>query len=100
MSNLSKPDGPQTPEDNEKMLKYLYRETDGGAHVNGKVDTTGLACAIRAVARLCKNSGLAHKKEMLKVTQYLLHTKEWEITYDGEVCGGVLGLVVWNLTGY
>ena len=46
-----------------------------------------IACAIRAVARFCKNPGLAHKKVMMKILQYLIHTKEWGITYDGQGCG-------------
>ena len=35
-----------------------------------------IACAIRAVARFCENPGLAHKKAMMKILQYLLHTKD------------------------
>ena len=41
----------------------------------------GIASAVRAVARFCANPGLAHKKAVLNVMQYLLHTKEWGITY-------------------
>ena len=35
-----------------------------------------IACDIRAVARFCENPGLAHKKAMMKILQYLLHTKD------------------------
>ena len=46
-----------------------------------------IAFAIRAGARFVQNPGLAHKKAMMKILQYLLHTKEWGITYDGQGCG-------------
>ena len=34
--------------------------------------------------------GSVHKKAVIKIMQYLLHTKEWGITYGGLGCG--LGL--------
>ena len=46
-----------------------------------------IACAVRAVARFCENPGPAHKKAVTKILQYLLHTKEWGITYGGQGCG-------------
>ena len=46
-----------------------------------------IECAVRAVARFCENPGLAHKKAVMKILQYLLHTKEWGITYGGQRCG-------------
>ena len=46
-----------------------------------------IASAVRAVAKFCENPGLAHKKAVLKVIQYLLHTKEGRIMYDGQGCG-------------
>ena len=46
-----------------------------------------IASTVRAVARFCKNPGLAHKKAVLKVMQYLLHTKGWGIMYGGQGCG-------------
>ena len=45
------------------------------------------ACAVRAVARFCENPGPAHKKAVIKILQYVLHTKEWGITYGGQDCG-------------
>ena len=45
-----------------------------------------IACAVRAVARFCENPGPAHKKAVMKILQYLLHTKEWGITYGGQGC--------------
>ena len=47
----------------------------------------GIASAERAVARFCGNPGLAHKKAVLRFMQYLLHTKEWGITYGRHGCG-------------
>ena len=46
-----------------------------------------IACAVRAVARFCKNPGPAHKKAVMGILQYLLQTKEWGITYGGQGCG-------------
>ena len=33
-----------------------------------------------------KNRGLTHKRALLKGKQYLLHTKEWVITYGEQSC--------------
>ena len=33
--------------------------------------------AVSAVARFCENPGLAHKKAVLEVMQYVLYTKKW-----------------------
>ena len=46
----------------------------------------GIACVVQAVARFCKNPGLVHKKAVLKVVQYVLQTKEWEITCGRQGC--------------
>ena len=46
-----------------------------------------IACAVRPVARFCENPGPAHKKAVMKIMQYLLHTIEWGITYGEQGCG-------------
>ena len=46
-----------------------------------------IASAVRTVGRFCGNPGLAHKKAVLKVMQYLLQTKGCGITYGGQGCG-------------
>ena len=47
-----------------------------------------IACAVRAVARFCKNPGLAHKKAVMKILQYLLYTKNGRLrTVDRAGCG-------------
>ena len=46
-----------------------------------------IACAVRAVARFCQIPGPARKKAVMKILQYLLHAKEWGITYGGQGCG-------------
>ena len=46
-----------------------------------------IASTVHAVAKFCENPGLAHIKTVLKVMQYMLHTKEWEIAYGGRGCG-------------
>ena len=46
-----------------------------------------ISCAVRAVVRFFENPGSAHKKVVMKILQYLLHTKEWGITYGGQSCG-------------
>ena len=39
------------------------------------------------MAGFFENPGPAHKKVVMKILQYLLHTKEWRITYGGQGCG-------------
>ena len=39
------------------------------------------------MARFCENPGPAHKKAMMKIFQYLLHTQEWGIMYSEQGCG-------------
>ena len=84
---LSKADEPRNPEEKEKMRKFPYREAVEALTWTATITWPGIACAVRAVARLCKNLGLAHKKVVMKILQYLLHTKEWGITYGGLGCG-------------
>ena len=42
---------------------------------------------VRAVARFCENPGLAHKKAVLKVMQYVLYMKKWGVPYGGQGYG-------------
>ena len=84
---LSKTDEPRNPEEKEKMRKFPYREAVGALMWTATMTLPDIACAVRAVARLCENPGPAHKKAVTKILQYLLHTKEWGITYDGQDCG-------------
>ncbi|CAN0277950.1 unnamed protein product, partial [Ascophyllum nodosum] len=84
---LSKADEPRNPEEREKMSKFPYREAVGARMWTGTMTRPDIACAVRAVARFCKNPGPAHKKAVTKILQYLLHTKEWKITYGGQGCG-------------
>ena len=35
-----------------------------------------IACAVRAVAKFCENSGPARKKAVIKTFQYIFHMKE------------------------
>ena len=51
-----------------------------------------IVCAVRAVARFGKNPEPPHKKTVMKM-QYLLHTKEWGITYGGQGCGLLHGSI-------
>ena len=46
-----------------------------------------IACVEGAVAGFCENPGPAHKKAVMKILQYLFHTKKWGITYGGQGCG-------------
>ena len=83
---LSKADEPRNPEEKEEMRKFPYREAVGALMWTATMTPPDIACAVRAVARFCENPGPAHKKAVMKILQYLLHTKEWEITYDGQGC--------------
>ena len=77
---------PQTPEEEVGMLKFPYWEAMGALMWTATMTRPDIACAVRAVARFCKNPGPAHKKAVMKIFQYLLHTKEWGITYGGQGC--------------
>ena len=69
------------------MRKFPYREAVGALMWTATMIRPDIACAVRAVARFCENPGPAHKKAVMKIFQYLIHTKEWEITYGGQGCG-------------
>ena len=84
---LSKADEPRNPEEKEEMRKFPYREAVGALMWTATMARPDIACAVRAVARFCENSGPAHKKAVMKILQYLLHTKKWGITYSGQGCG-------------
>ena len=82
---LSKVDEPRNPEEKEKIRKLPYREALGALMWTTTMTRPDIACAVRAVARFCENPGPAHKKAVMKILQYLLHTKEWGITYGGQL---------------
>ena len=84
---LSEADEPRNPEEKEEMRKFPYREAVGALMWTATMTRPDIACAVRAVARFCENPGPAHKKAVMKILQYLLHTKEWGITYGGQGCG-------------
>ena len=84
---LSKADEPRNPEEKEGMRKFPYREAVGALMWTAMVTRPDIACAVRAVARFWEDPGPAHKKAVMKILQYLLHTKEWGITYGGQGCG-------------
>ena len=73
---LSKADEPRNPEEKEEMRKFQYREVVGALMWTATMTQLDIACAVRAVARFCENPGPAHKKAVMKILQYLLHTKE------------------------
>ena len=77
----------QASEEKEEMSKFPYREAVGALMWAAKMTQLDITCTVRAVARFYENFGLAHKKVVLKATQYLRHTKEWGITYDRQGCG-------------
>ena len=85
--SLSKADEPRNPEEKEEMRKFPYREAVRALMWTATMTRPDIACAVRAVARFCENPGPAHKKAVMKILQYLLHTKEWGITYGGQGCG-------------
>ena len=84
---LSKADQPRNPEEKEEMRKFPNREAMGALMWTATMTRPDIACAVRAVARFCENPGPAHKKAVMKIFQYLLHTKKWGITYGGQGCG-------------
>ena len=69
------------------MRKFPYREAVGALMWTATMTRPDIACAVRAVVRFCESPGPAHKKAVTKIFQYLLHTKEWGITYGGQGCG-------------
>ena len=54
---------------------FPYREAAGALMWTATMTRPDIACAVRAVARFCENPGPAHKKAVMKILQYLLHTK-------------------------
>ena len=72
---LSKADEPRNSEKKEEMRKFPYREALGALMWTATTTRPDIACAVRAVARFCENPGPAHKKVVMKILQYLLHTK-------------------------
>ena len=72
---LSKADELRNPEGKEEMRKFPYREAVGVLMWTATMTRPHIACAVRAVARFCENPGPAHKKGVMKILQYLLHTK-------------------------
>ena len=87
VSTLSKADEPRNPEEKEEMRKFSYGEVVGALMWMATMTRPDIACAVRAVARFCENPRPAHKKAVMKILQYLLHTKEWGITYGGQGSG-------------
>ena len=72
---LSKADGLRTPEEKKEMRKFPHREAVGTLMWMAMMTRPDIACAVRAVARFCENPAPAHKKAVMKILQYLLHTK-------------------------
>ena len=72
---LSKADEPKNSEEKEEMREFPYREAMGALMWTATMTRPDIACTVRAVARFCENSGPAHKKAVMKILQYLLHTK-------------------------
>ena len=87
MPTLSEADEPRNPEEKEDMRKFPYREAVGALMWTATMTRPDIACAVRALAKFCENPGPAHKKAVMKIFRYLLHTKEWGITYGGQGCG-------------
>ena len=83
---LSKADEPRNPEEKEEMRKFSYQEAVGALMWTATMTRLDISCAVRAVARFCESLGPAHKKAVMKILQYLLHTKELGITYGGQGC--------------
>ena len=81
---LSNTDKPQTLEKKKGTLKSPYREVVEAFMWTAPMTRPDIACEVRAVGRFCEKPELVHKKEVLKVMQYLLQTKDWGITYDGQ----------------
>ena len=72
----SKADKPRNPKEKEEMRKFSYRDAVGALMWMATMTRPDIACVVRAVARFCENPGPAHKKAVMKILQYLLHTKE------------------------
>ena len=84
---LSKSNEPQTPEEKKHILKFPYRDAAEALMWVATMTRPDIASAVRALVKFCEKPGLAHKKTVLKAMQYLLHTKEWGITYGGQGFG-------------
>ena len=57
VSTLSKADEPRNPEEKDEMRKFPYREAVGALMWTATMTRPDIACAVRAVARLCETLG-------------------------------------------
>ena len=73
---LSKAGEPRNPEEKEEIRKFPYREAVGALMWTATMTRSDIVCAVHAVARFCENPGPAHKKAVMNILEYLLHTKE------------------------
>ena len=80
---LSKGDEPRNPEEKEETRKFPCREAVGALIWTATMTRPDIACAVRAVTRFCDNREPAHKKAVMMILQYLLHTKEWGLRTVG-----------------
>ena len=74
---LSKADEPRNPEEKEEMRKFPYRLAVEALMWTATMTRPDIACAVRDMARFFENLGPAHKKVVMEILQYLLHTTEW-----------------------
>ena len=58
---------PQTPKEEVDMFKFPYWEAMGALMSTAMITRPDIACAVRAVARFCKNPRPAHKKAVMKI---------------------------------
>ena len=72
---LSKADEPRNPEKREEIREFPYREAVGALMWTATMTRPDIACAVHAVVRFCENPGPAHKRAVMKILQYLPHTK-------------------------
>ena len=56
-TTLSTADEPRNPEEKEEMKKFSYREAVGALMWTATMTLPDIACAVRAVAKFCKNPG-------------------------------------------
>ena len=81
---LSKEHSPKTSEEEEEMTKITYREAVGALMWTLTMTRPDISSAVRAVAKLCENPGMAHWKAVVKILQYVRRAPERGTTYGGD----------------
>ena len=87
VESLSEEHGPKTPEEKKHMTKIPYREAVEALMWTSTMARSDISSAVRTVAKICGNPGMARWKAVVKILQYVRRNPEREVTYVGDKNG-------------